>query len=112
MLSRNVERFRGGLAFKALRLLHHSTLGSRVIKKKEKKRRRSWPVQGELDFGLDAPPSPSLSLSFSLSLSLARARARSLALSRSTSRSVSPSPSFGSKVDLSKVSSTSDWARI
>jgi hypothetical protein len=29
-----VERFRGGLAFKARRWLYHSTLGSRVIKKK------------------------------------------------------------------------------
>jgi hypothetical protein len=27
-----VKRFRGGLKFKAHRLLHHSTLGSRVIK--------------------------------------------------------------------------------
>ena len=30
---RNVKRFRGGLVFKAHRLLHHSTLGLRVIKK-------------------------------------------------------------------------------
>ena len=29
-------RFRGGLVFKAHRLLHHSTLGLRVIKKKKK----------------------------------------------------------------------------
>jgi len=29
-----VKRFRGGLVFKAHRLLYHSTLGSRVIKKK------------------------------------------------------------------------------
>ena len=29
-------RFRGGLAFKAHRLLYHSTLGLRVIKKKKK----------------------------------------------------------------------------
>ena len=36
LLSRNVERFRGGLVFKAHRLLHHSTPGSRVIKKKKK----------------------------------------------------------------------------
>jgi len=34
LLSRNVMRFRGGLAFKAHRLLYHSTLCSRVIKKK------------------------------------------------------------------------------
>ena len=30
----NLERFQGGLVFKAHRLSHHSTLGSRVIKKK------------------------------------------------------------------------------
>jgi len=30
---RNVKRFRGGLVFKAHRLLYYSTLGSRVIKK-------------------------------------------------------------------------------
>ena len=42
--SRVVERgarFRGGLVFKAHRLLHHSTLGSRAIKKKIKKRSRT-----------------------------------------------------------------------
>ena len=37
LLSRNVERFRGGLVFKALRLLHHSTLGSKVIRKKRRR---------------------------------------------------------------------------
>jgi len=37
MRIRNVERFRGGLALKAHRLLYHSTLGLRVIKKKKKK---------------------------------------------------------------------------
>jgi len=31
-----VKRFRGGLVFKAHRLLYHSTLGSRVIQKKKK----------------------------------------------------------------------------
>ena len=36
LLSRNVNRFRGGLVFKADRLLYHSTLGLRVIKKKKK----------------------------------------------------------------------------
>ena len=36
LLSRNVERFRGGLVFKAHRLSYHSTLGSRVTKKKKK----------------------------------------------------------------------------
>ena len=34
LLCRNVKRFRGGLVFKAHGLLHHSTLGSRVIKVK------------------------------------------------------------------------------
>jgi len=33
-----VQRFRGGLVFKVHRILHHSTLGLRVIKKKKKKR--------------------------------------------------------------------------
>ena len=37
LLIRNAERLRGGLVFKAHRLLYHSTLGSRVIKKKKKK---------------------------------------------------------------------------
>ena len=37
LLSRNEKRFRGGLVFKAHRFLYHSTLGSRVIKKKKKK---------------------------------------------------------------------------
>ena len=32
------QRFRGGLVFKAHRWLFHSTLGSRVIKKKKKER--------------------------------------------------------------------------
>ena len=36
LLHRNVQRFRGGLVFKAHRHLYHSTLGLRVIKKKKK----------------------------------------------------------------------------
>ena len=36
LLQRNVKRFRRGLVFKAHRWLYHSTLGSRVIKKKKK----------------------------------------------------------------------------
>ena len=32
----HVKRFRGGLVFKAHRLLYHSTLGLRLIKKKKK----------------------------------------------------------------------------
>jgi len=35
-----VQRFRGGLVFKAHRLLYHSTLGLRAIKKKKKRKRR------------------------------------------------------------------------
>ena len=34
ILHRNVQRFRGGLVFKANRLLYHSTLGLSVIKKR------------------------------------------------------------------------------
>ena len=36
LLRRNVKRFRGGLVFKAHRLWYHSTLGSRVMKKKKR----------------------------------------------------------------------------
>ena len=36
LLHRNIQRFRSGLVFKARRLLYHSTLGLRVIKKKKK----------------------------------------------------------------------------
>ena len=32
---RNVEQFRGGLVFKAHRLVYHSTLGLGILKKKE-----------------------------------------------------------------------------
>jgi len=34
LLHRHVQRFRGGLVFKAHRLVYHSTLGLRVLKKK------------------------------------------------------------------------------
>ena len=37
----HVQRFRGGLVFKAHRLLYHSTLGLRVINKKKDRRRSS-----------------------------------------------------------------------
>ena len=36
MFLKKIERFRGGLVFKAHGSLCHSTLGSRVIKKKRK----------------------------------------------------------------------------
>ena len=35
LLRRNVNRFRGGLVFKAHRLVYDSTLGLRVVKKKD-----------------------------------------------------------------------------
>ena len=38
ILHRNVQRFPGGLVFKAHRLVYHSTLGWRVLKKKKKKK--------------------------------------------------------------------------
>ena len=46
-----MNRFRGGLVFKAHRLLYHSTLGSRVIKKKKK----SSPENFGTIFEFDAP---------------------------------------------------------
>ena len=33
---RNVKRFRGGLVFKVRRLVHHSALGSKVMKKRRR----------------------------------------------------------------------------
>jgi len=36
VLLRNVNRFRGGLVFKAHRLVYHSTLGLGVLKKKKR----------------------------------------------------------------------------
>ena len=36
LLNRNVEQFRGGLVFKAHRLVYHSTRSSREVKKKKK----------------------------------------------------------------------------
>ena len=36
ILYRNVQRFRGGLVFKACRFVYHSTLSLRVIKKKNR----------------------------------------------------------------------------
>ena len=42
LLRRNVKRFRRGLVLKGHRPLYHSTLGSRVIKKKKKTCSRTW----------------------------------------------------------------------
>ena len=39
--TKRVQRFRGGLVFKAHRLLYHSTLGLRVIKKKKEEQSES-----------------------------------------------------------------------
>ena len=50
LLDRNLQRFRGGLVFKARRLLCHATLGLRVIKKEKKKSLRirgGWGVSGQ-----------------------------------------------------------------
>jgi len=58
LLSRNVERSRGGLASKAHRLLYHPTLGSRVIKKKV--RRRRLPVNVRLGLGHRKSPTSCL----------------------------------------------------
>ena len=44
-LRRNVRRFRGGLVSKALRLLYHSTLGSRGMKQKERIRSLKLPPE-------------------------------------------------------------------
>jgi len=49
----NVQRFRGGLVFKAHRLLYHSALGLRVIKKKKKFRVCRVGVQGSENGGQD-----------------------------------------------------------
>ena len=51
LLRINVNRFRGGLVFNALRLVYHSTLGLGVIKKK--KRREEKDLLGGLGVGLE-----------------------------------------------------------
>ena len=67
LLRRNVKRFRGGLVFKAHRLLYHSTVGLRVIKKEKKYRgergrgagcgpRWRWPPRGSS--GRTGTPAP------------------------------------------------------
>ena len=45
LLGKNVERLRGGLVFKAHRLVYHSTLGSRVMMKKKKFKVETWIVE-------------------------------------------------------------------
>ena len=97
---RNVERFRGGLVCKAHRLLHHSTPGLRVIKKKRRLKPR--PASGAMRLCPSVYVSvplclclcPSLFLSLPLSVSGAVPRCLcpslcpSLALSLSLSVSV------------------------
>ena len=43
----NVQWFRGGLVFKAHRLLYHSTLGL-IVGEEERRRRRTWPRAEEV----------------------------------------------------------------
>ena len=54
LLYRNMQRFRGGLVFKAHRLLYHPTLGVRVIKRKKRINRQSCPASGH-DFQVKQP---------------------------------------------------------
>ena len=57
LLRRNVKRFRGGLVFKAHRLVYHSTLGLRIIKKKkrvEDAAERTWFTSTEMCGGSEA----------------------------------------------------------
>jgi len=46
LLHRNVKRFQGGLVFKVHRLLYHSTLDLRVIKKKREEGSEALPQSG------------------------------------------------------------------
>jgi len=68
LLHRNVQRFRGGLLFKAHRLLYHSTLGFRVMKKKKGLPAARLDV-GEVEFDGSTPLALSLSRSLSPPLS-------------------------------------------
>jgi len=52
---RKVQRFRGGLVFKAHRLLYHSTLGLRVIKKKKSRRKLVARRGPETSFAVHSP---------------------------------------------------------
>jgi len=76
LLGRNVQWFRGGLVFKAHRLLYRSTLGLRVIKKRREE--EDGVAVGNLTSGpgaalsryLPFPLSPSFSLYLPVFLSL------------------------------------------
>ena len=54
LLYRNVKRFRGGLVFEANRLVYHSTLGWRIIKKKKKK----MPAKPDMKHAATTAPKP------------------------------------------------------
>ena len=69
LLRRNVKRFRGGLVFKAHKLLIHSTLGWKVIKKKKKKELHLV-VGREEEFGGEVEGTLIRGVALSLSLSL------------------------------------------
>ena len=65
VICRNVQRFRGGLVFKAHRLWYHSTLGWRVIKKKKERQRWARLRIGEccnIPFASRLPCSPQRAL--------------------------------------------------
>jgi len=51
-MTRNVKRFRAGLVFKAHRLVYHSTLGWRVIKKKKKNRIEAFGADEQSEEGI------------------------------------------------------------
>ena len=64
LLHINVQRFRGGLSFKAHRRLYHSTLGLRVIKKKKRSTtldtKTSCQPSFRPDFWSKFPPTPTV----------------------------------------------------
>ena len=92
-----LQRFRGGLVFKAHRLLYHATVGLRVIKKKEDLLGVLGRVR-DADGGWDADASSQVYRSLSLSL------ARSLSLSPSLSLSHTHTPRARDLLSLSRLS--------
>ena len=65
-LHRNVQRFRGGLVLKAHRLLYHSMLGLRVIKKEKEylfsRSSSPWMLRRSLQSDSSCPPSGTFSV--------------------------------------------------
>ena len=78
-----MQRFRGGLVFKAHRLVHHSTLGWRIIKKKK------VPEHGTEEFILEMLIVAELDAVFQLVPSLGCQAGSQLMGSRRTERVVS-----------------------